>query len=186
MTSSSSPAVLVPRDDWDYIIAALRCANARLGPGAAVTMTSEALGRIADLSVWGDSSLQPSASVPAPADGQVASQPDWLCESGHNSVLLYTLRDTGHWRMGEPILANDTTIRIERAYGSDTPIEPIVETILSALSPTDQSSDVSGLVEALERAQRVLDNTAVSNAIRMVGAHEIITQALAQAKRDAG
>lgn len=62
---------------------------------------------------------------------------------GAGSILLYTLRQDG-WRRGEPVMVNDAMVRVEAANGSQTPIEPIAERILSALTrPADERPAVA-------------------------------------------
>lgn len=50
--------------------------------------------------------------------------------------------------------------------------------------PASDQSDTERMRAALKRAKAVLENTAVSNALRMVGAHEIIDAALAEKAAD--
>lgn len=58
---------------------------------------------------------------------------DWhRSDNAYGGVMLYSLREDG-WRKGAPVMVNDVTIRIERATGSETDIEPIVQRIRSAL-----------------------------------------------------
>ncbi len=58
---------------------------------------------------------------------------DWhRSDNAYGGVMLYSLREDG-WRKGEPVMVNDVTIRVERAPGSETDIEPIVQRIRSAL-----------------------------------------------------
>jgi Lar family restriction alleviation protein len=66
---------------------------------------------------------------------------------GTGSVLLYTLREEGY-RRGEPVTVNDVMINVDRAYGSETDIEPIVQRVLSAL--VDNSHASEEVVESLD------------------------------------
>lgn len=66
------------------------------------------------------------------SDSVVAVLEEWHREDSYGSTLLYTLRQEG-WRKGQPVMVNDVAVRIERHNGSVTDIEPIVQTILSAL-----------------------------------------------------
>ena len=57
---NDTPRVTVPVDDWKHVIGALKNAQARLGPGAAVCNVSAALAKVEHLS-----------AAPAPEGGAV-------------------------------------------------------------------------------------------------------------------
>jgi hypothetical protein len=67
------------------------------------------------------------------SEKQAVEDSEWHRSNGSmGDVLLYTLREDG-WRRGKPMMVNDVMVRIERANGSKTDIEPIVQRIRSAL-----------------------------------------------------
>lgn len=96
-----------------------------------------------DYKYFGDYELNPeqlSAVYEAKALAALAVQTqqgvevkDWhRSDNAYGGTMLYSLREDG-WRKGEPVMVNDVTIRIERAPGSETDIEPIIQRIRAAL-----------------------------------------------------
>lgn len=69
---------------------------------------------------------------------------------GVDQVVLYTLKEQG-WRRGKPIMVNDVTVIIRTDNGSTTPLEPIVQTILAALT---RPPEAEGLCEATHRHKK--------------------------------
>lgn len=66
--------------------------------------------------------------------------PEWLREGS----LIYSLMQDG-WRKGQPVMVNDVMIRVEVANRSTTDIEPIIQTIMSALAAAPVAPADSGL-----------------------------------------
>lgn len=102
--------------------------------------------------IYTDSGLCEEAAailVAIGAGGQaVAGETEWHRADGVESILLYTLVQDG-WRKGDPVMVNDIMVRIEAANGSETPIEPIANRILSALSQPHPANE--RVVEALPK-----------------------------------
>ncbi len=168
MTSSSSPAVLADQ------LKAIRDKFLIPTPDkdhtdyAVMTRCIEALGS------------SPKTSILAPADGQVASQREavaWRIRAGLNHPLVEGR--PFDWRLSEtrPSLG-------EGAKDEWFDVEPLYT------SPTDQSSDVSGLVEALEKIaagrEKRSECGTFTYTVDLDDAAEIAAEALAQAKRDGG
>ena len=121
------------------------------------------------------SSLQPSASVPAPADGQVASQRAWLVEEFNHDGVLRSVY---------------ATVSPDRPYSGPRGVDTIEVTPLYT-SPTDQSSDVSGLVEEAEVSD--LSTRTAINLVRVLRQGGLVAEVvqglldrIGEAKRDGG
>ncbi|RYG87653.1 MAG: hypothetical protein EON59_06790 [Alphaproteobacteria bacterium] len=63
------------------------------------------------------------------------------------SALIYTLRQEG-WRKGEPILVNDTEVRVLAAPRSETEIRPIAAAVYEALALAPPAVGVAEPVKA--------------------------------------
>ena len=127
MTSSSSPAVLVPREPTEAMIEE---GFAEIGAQGIVSPDLDLTQVYRAMIAASHSSLQPSASVPAPADGQVASQLQ-------DQIDRLKLAICG----GEDVPGAINAVSVEDCERF------IREERMNAYHPTDQSSDVSGLVE---------------------------------------
>ena len=135
MTSSSSPAVLVPREPTEAMIEE---GFAEIGAQGIVSPDLDLTQVYRAMIAASHSSLQPSASVPAPADGQVASQLQ-------DQIDRLKLAICG----GEDVPGAINAVSVEDCERF------IREERMNAYHPTDQSSDVSGLVAELREELKI-------------------------------
>lgn len=189
MTTSSSPDVLVPREPTDVMIEAARAEIARAQQQGWHGLSPTDIYRTM-IAALGSSAKTP---IPAPADGQVASQRAWPTDDPRCEIdVTYEI-----W-CGDNLEASSTDIVDARRYEAQyQPCSLLKATTYRHpvglhVSPTDQSSDVSGMVAALEFAQAWLLRWA-SHVGSCATGHQCtcgltrvrldVSEALAQAKR---
>lgn len=72
-------------------------------------------------------------NAPHPAEQDAREAVAWNRCDSTNQVMLYTLRQDG-WRKGQPVMVNDVMVTVQKANASESDIEPVAATVLSALT----------------------------------------------------
>lgn len=218
MTSPNPPAdpvVVVPREYWRTSISPRTLTDDELqdawvapgGEGQFAAQWEDKPHRLIYALLAHINAIQDLGSsatrIPAPANGQVASQRGVWCAEKEVGRAIYErieklmegsgpAPETPEW--AELDYLSYLTESVEEVGGYDGPREKVwtsADTVaeIKALytSPTDQSSDVSSLVEALERAVRLVERDVIrvrpSDREELMDALAQWNEALAQAKR---